>query len=893
MASPGDAVAGTVSSQRTEHALDLFVIHAEDDRDFVRGYLLPALNLPAQRVLLSDDFDLGAGLIAEIERGVSSSRCTVAVLSPAYLQDRWAVYGEQLASHVSIEGLRVIPLRLVEVELPLRLEARIALDFTEEGRWESETARLRSMLHTAAPATELLPCPYPGMRAFTEHEASRFFGRSEEIHDLIQLLDQGEREIYAIGPSGSGKSSLVQAGLLHELETGSSRLGRSFLVRVMRPGQRPTDRLAQLIEGDLARAAEAIDHLLARHGPATRVLIIVDQAEELFTLADASERQRFIAAVRALGAPLPCHFLLALRADFYGAFMDSELWPEGAGPARIDVVPLRGATLAQAIIKPAAQLGVHLERRLCDRLVSDAAAEPGALPHVQETLRLLWDRRRHRLLGISDYEGLGGDGGRGLDVAIAQRIDSTLRKLTAARQTIARRVLLRLVVFGEGRADTRRQQEVRALRSAIDDPAEFSQVLQRLVEDRLITVDGNAQADTALADLSHEALITASREFREWLVRMRDPEQRRRRLELKVAAWIERGSGRTGLLDPAELAETVQWMHSAAANELGYGSELPALVTASRREFDKARQQRRWHTVRTLAILGLAGLLGFVALQEWRRARRREDAQRLLAAGQEYIDDHPMEALPCLIAAHAQGIKTLELRRLVAQATSAAPLVTLIDGDVIDDPGTSPHTRRGTITAAAFSPDSTHVVTTSDDGAARIWDARTGRPVGSPLKHPYDVAVAAEFSADGQQVVTTSGDRRRQESEVLSVLGRPLQGQADAAPRIERRQAHKSDTTTVWDVTTGKPIKQLLEHRDPIVAAVFSPDRVRMATISVQGPAQLWDVMTARPIGRPLEHRDPITEAAFSPDGTRLVTVSHGRTASVWDATTGTRTVNA
>src|SRR5262249_9455104 len=149
-------------------------------------------------------------------------------------------------------------------------------------------------------------------------------------------LDRGEREIYAIGPSGSGKSSLVQAGLLHVLVTGLSRLERSFLVRTMRPGERPTDRLAKVLEGDPAMPAATINGLAIRHPPAARVLVVIDQLEELFTLADGAERQRFIATLRVLHAESQCHFLLVLRADFYGAFMDSELWPDGTSPIRID-----------------------------------------------------------------------------------------------------------------------------------------------------------------------------------------------------------------------------------------------------------------------------------------------------------------------------------------------------------------------------------------------------------------------------------------------------------------------------------------------------------------------------------------------------------------------------
>ena len=593
MGSTEDVVAeqaGLASPEPAAHTFDLFVVHAAADATFVQGYLLPALNVSRLRVLLMEELPLGAMLVSEIDRGVSRSRLTVTVLSPAYLADCWTAFGEQLASHLSARAVRVIPLRLMDCQLPLRLEARVSLDFTDPARWESETARLRDLLHAAAPVAEKIPCPYPGMQPFTEHDASRFFGRDSEIEDLVGRLDRGEREIYVIGPSGSGKSSLVQAGLLHVLDAGSSRLERSFAVRTMRPGGRPADRLAKALEGDLATPDVTIAGLVARHPPAERVLVFVDQLEEMFTLAGVAERQRFIATLRMLRGETQCYLLLTLRADFYGALMDSELWPDLAGRmSRLEVAPLRGPALAEAITAPATRVGVHLEVRLCDRLVADAATEPGALPHVQETLRLLWAKRRQRLLGLAEYEALGGDG-RGLDVAIAQRADATMRGLTAAQQTIARRVLLRLVSFGEGRADTRRQQEIRALRSAADGEGEFARVLQRLIDDRLVTVDGAEAADDALADLSHEALITAWPALRAWIERRRADEQRRRRLEAKVAEWIERGKGAASLLDPVELSEAVQWMSSDAARELGYGAELPALVAASRSEIDRAQR---------------------------------------------------------------------------------------------------------------------------------------------------------------------------------------------------------------------------------------------------------------------------------------------------------------
>jgi WD40 repeat protein len=837
------------------YAFDLFVVYAAADADFVHGYLLPALNLPASRVLLVDELTLGALVVSEIERGVSRSRFTVAVLSPAYLEDRWAVFGEQLTSHasvedVSVEDVHVIPLRLFDCELPLRLKARVCLDFTDRAGWEAEAARLRKLLQTTAPFAEQIRCPYPGMRPFAASEASRFFGRDKELDDLIGRFDRGEREIYVIGPSGSGKSSLVQAGLLHALDSGSSRLERSFVVRSMRPGERPADRLAKALEGDPATPAATIGALVARCPPAERVVLFIDQLEELFTLADAVERQRFLALLRVLRAEPRCYLLLTLRADFFGALMDSELWPDLEGRlSQLTVAPLRGAALAQAITEPAMRVGVHLEARLCDRLVADATDEPGALPHVQETLRLLWETRRHRLLGLAEYEALG-DGGRGLDVAIAKRADTTMRALTVGQQAIARRVLLRLVSFGEGRADTRRQQAVHALRSAADDEAEFSRVLQQLIDDRLLTVDGAESADDVLADLSHEALITAWPVLRAWIAGRQADEQRRRRLEAKVGEWIERGRGAASLLDPVELQEAEQWMQSDAARELGYGAELPALVAASRGVIEKAE-------------------------------RRQQEARRLVAMsylehGRALVlDGHPMQALPYLVAARTEALDGPVVRTLFAQASRNLPLVSFVG-------------HSSSVRAAAFSLDGTRVVTASWDKTARIWDASTGEQLVAPLAHHGEVYTAA-FSPDGSRVVTAGLTAR-----VWNVsTGRPVTlpfeaGVVAAAFSPDgTRVVTAGATARVWDAWTGVPVTPPLEHQGEVYAAAFSPDGTRVVTASLDQTARVWDALTGAPVTPPLEHQGIVNAAAFSPGGTQVVTASDDWTARVWDASTG------
>ncbi|HEX4451316.1 MAG TPA: CHAT domain-containing protein, partial [Kofleriaceae bacterium] len=356
-----------------------------------------------------------------------------------------------------------------------------------------------------------VPCPYPGMRPFSADDTERFHGREREILELIGRLRAGEREIFVIGPSGSGKSSLVTAGVLPRLARGVSGLG-PCVVRQLRPGEQPVARLGEALEvadGGPLVVSDRVAASLAHRGAGALLLVVVDQLEELFTLASAAERAGFLEALGALRAERRCAVVFTLRADFFGALMESELWAERRGKlSRIEVSPLRGEALYEVIAAPARAVGVTVEPELIVQLIADAASEPGILPLLQETMVQLWDARPDQTLTLADYQALGDAERSGLSVALARRAEATLRRLSTAQTDIARRILLRLISFGEGRSDTRRQQSRAQLRSAGDDAGELGFVVQAMVEDRLLTVDDD-DAGEPRVDLSHEALITA------------------------------------------------------------------------------------------------------------------------------------------------------------------------------------------------------------------------------------------------------------------------------------------------------------------------------------------------------------------------------------------------
>jgi WD40 repeat protein len=856
-------------------AHEVFVVHtdAPGDLAFVDGYLLANLGLAPERVFRLQDLELGQPIPEEIERGVRSSRVTIVVLSAAYMDDRWVAFGQQLAAYASLaddaHGV-LLPLLLEDCELTMHVASLVKLDFRNSAReaWDREMVRLRAYLERPVLPAPHLPCPYPGMRPFTRDDDARFCGRGPTLKEILYRLRHGERELYVIGPSGSGKSSLLAAGLVPQLACGVEGLPR-FLERTIRPGEYPLERLAAVLDGDITAPAAVIHQLLARNAPATALLLVIDQLEELFTTSRDDQRRGFFALVRALRADPRCVLVFALRGDFYyGAFMNSPLWTDNEGRiSRIDLGPLDRDSLQEVIERPARDLGVYLHPELVSQLLDDADREPGSLPLLQETLCQLWNERRDRLLTLADYRSLGNGVRTGLAFAVERHADFVLGRLAPRQKTIAFRILLRLVSFGEGRADTRRQQSREALRSSGEVAADFDAVLQCLVDQRLVTVTGDDPCGDVRVDLAHEVLIQAWSAFAERSEILRAQEQVRRSLETAAMAWRASGAGDDGLLGANRLTAAVAW-RGESLDELGQTADLAAFLAAS--EVALASAQRRESEQR-----------------EERNGLLMESSQVYQEIGRQRLIDaqRPLEAIPYLVvsrqAAEASGgTPSPSLRMLFAEATRNLPI--------------SPPLRHAhRVTSAAFSHDGARIVTASDDGTARVWDTATGTPISPPLEH-LDRVVSAAFSPDGTRVITASGDStaRIWDTATGKPLSLPLKhrhGVTTAAFSPDGTRvvtASQDGTACVWDTATGNPISPLLRHQDHVLSAAFSPDGARVVTASDDKTARVWDAATGRPLSPPLQHQDRVVSAAFRSDGSQLATASADRTARLWDAVT-------
>jgi WD40 repeat protein len=903
---------------------DLFISHSAANCDWVNGYLRPALGLPTSRVITPEDFTPGRSVVTEFERAVSTSRYSLLVLSPAYLNDQWSTFGEQLASYSSVHEQRdrVVPLLLKECELPLHVNFRVSLDCTDSGNWESEVARVRNLLAQPEPAQEYMLCPYPGMVPFSADDARFFYGRDSEIRAMSRQL-RGQRRLFVIGPSASGKSSLVFAGVLPKLAERGHFTPDYWLTLSMRPGSEPAERLVNLINRPQDQFEEGVQELLAKRPQAQRLLLVVDQFEETFTMPTPSGRATFIAALKNLQTIDICTLLITMRADFYAGLMRSDLWPLEIAE-RMEIAPLRGVALRQAIELPAKDCGVYLEAGLLERLVADAADEPGALPLVQETMVLLWSEMRRRLLPVSAYDQLGSGGRSGLAVAIATKADATIaisNDFSPAQHAVARRIFLRLVQFGEGRLDTRRQQPISALRSEGDDLPVFDSTIAHLTDNRLLTLSGEESSGEKVVDIAHEALISGWPTLRKWLLERRTAEQTRRRLQNKATEWADRvrNNRRGGLLDAVELIEAEHWTQSSDGKELGSSAALIALIRASREnleEEERAKEEVRRHelesaqalareqqrraeieksaaaSLRKLTYFLAAAALVTLALASFSYYQYREAAKQiptamsrqLAAQANTYLNDRLEIALLLSIEAYNRN-PTFEARKALLTGLTQSPhAIALL------------HSQNGSVEDMRFTSDGQTLVTVNEDGTVSRWDLKTRKTLGPPVKGPLDQVGQAALSPDAKIVASAennanivlwdSSTGQRIAEPISYTSGSSFSGLAFSPDGTKLANVYAM-RVTLFDLTTrqmlGEPMSTNTGQRAALSVA-FDQDGRTLAVAGTAGAVDLLDVETRKWIDKPLLGKNGWVQAlAFSPTGETIATGNRDGTVSRWN----------
>ncbi|MDN5768092.1 MAG: TIR domain-containing protein [Humibacillus sp.] len=920
---------------------DVFVFCALEDLDWTEGFLLSGLRLAGVRCLEESQFRLGQPTVSQFVDAVERSDRVVLVITPAFLTDPRVEFVKLLASHYGAEHSTwpVVPVLLKPVaKLPLDLSLLTSLDMTEQQHWETRLAHLVSDLNRELPADGEPPdCPYPGMAPFAS-SGFAFHGRDAEIEEAIGQI-RSHPVLAVIGPSGSGKSSLLAAGVQPQLE----RLG--FDVVSFRPGHAAAAALGRALQD-------------VTTNPPRPTVLIVDQFEELFTLSGGSELvsrvDSFVTGLRDAWTSGLAGCVIALRADYYPQLMTCPLWPD-VRDHRFELLPLAGDQLREAIRSPASAVGVYVESALVEAVVRDATGAPGSLPLIQETLVLLWGRLTRRFLPMSAYDALvlpgrayGEPPRTGLQVALARHANATMAKLSDADQATARRIFVRLVQLMDGREDVRRQQSRRDLESA-DSTESVGPVLEHLIASRLLTSSadvGTVGSGETLIDLSHEAIITGWPELRAWIAARRTAERFRRRLEADADKWVEFGRSSGGLMDEFELAQARAWLDGPDAGALGVSASLDDFVKKSETALSTARHRsarlNRLFRVLTGALAALLVAVLVVAVIAVQQRNEAENGRVTAKAGELGLiaETLPPEQLDRALLIAQAGLSMRRTTQTVGGALAAlstnprvervlhAPAAQIAvavaadgrtavtggtDGvihawDLVAGRDRALATVGGEVRSVALSPDGSTVLATSSAGDVGQWEIATGRRVAeaalaqaTSTAHQGSVRASA-YNRDGTLMATAGQDgkvivRAARSGRVVHVFtgyrdwlnavvftpdGKTL---VAAGGRTEGRSVDRR--ILLWDLPTGRLRAQLPGHDDAVRALAVSADGAVLASAGAEGTIKTWSLPQGRLARQIGAGKERVLSIAFSPDGRLLASAGRDHTVRVWDPSTG------
>ena len=599
--------------------------------------------------------------------------------------------------------------------------------------------------------------PYKGLRAFEEADVADFFGRETLTERLVEQLRK-TRFLAVVGPSGSGKSSVVRAGLVPALRRGALPGSENWPIVEMFPGAYPLEELeaaltrvtdqapAGLIE-QLEDGERGLLRTLKRILPNddSELVLVLDQLEEVFTLVEGEERQKHFLTIveRAVADPHSrLRVVTTLRADFY----DRPLLYSGFAELLRDyveaVVPLRPDEFERAITGPAERVDATLEPGLLSEMIADVADEPGALPLLQYALTELYERREGSVLTRAAYHEIGGVSG-----ALAGRAEEIYTGLSEPAQDAARQLFLRLVTLGEGVEDTRRRVDRGELGAIELDQEAMAEAIDAFGTSRLLSFDRDPRTGTPTLEVAHEALLREWARLRRWIDAARDDVRMHRRLVTAAAEWADSDSDQSFLLRGGHLAQFESWSEESG---LALTDLERAFVNASSAEGRREliHQQRQNRRLKTLlagvgVLLALAVVAGVVAFVQRQSAKH----EATVALGRELGSEAVIE--PRIDVAMLLAREAVNLNR--SPATEGTLLATLLRSPAAI--ATFPYPIQARPLALALSPDGTTLAVSDNRFQIRLFDTRTHREAHSPLANLCAICPLL-YSKDGSLLAT-------------------------------------------------------------------------------------------------------------------------------------------
>ncbi|MGL5873292.1 MAG: caspase family protein [Xenococcaceae cyanobacterium] len=789
-------------------------------------------------------------------------------------------------------------------------------------------------------------CPYMGLKAFSEEQAQYFYGRETLTQQLIEKISHSST-LAVVGASGSGKSSVVRAGLLAQLRQGKQLPGSErWWIGCMRPSVNPIEGLLKLMvnpgsENERAEEQMQLEELLAlgvegfvqwlRTRPEPMVVLAIDQFEELFTLAFVNERQRFLYLILGAVKYAADRFklVLTLRADFVSSCLEIPELATILQTSSVLVPPyLVEEDYRQAIVRPAKQVGLRVESGLVEILLKELDRAAGDLPLLQFALEKLWEFRQHGVLTIQTYQKLGGIRG-----ALEQQAQSVYDSLDLQAQDCARWIFLNLTQLGEGTEDTRRRVSLNDLIVSKYPKALVDRTLQALTAAKIVVVNieqgigGGARGETAeppkpedwvaeklknttTVEIVHEILIRHWSTLRWWLEENRARLRSQRQIEQAAQLWKNNDRQSEFLLRGIRLAEAEELY-------LKYTDELSDLALAFIAACLDTRQKEKKEAItrlrRAQAAAAAIGFLGVAAFGLAGLAYR----QKLLAQVQE-IDalDSSSEALSFSKRSLESAIVSVKAGKKLNQIGSLGQAligndrwtqtrlktVTTLQQAAYNTQELNrleKHTQR--INAVEYSPDGQMLASASDDNTVLVWH-KDGTLLSTLAGHQERVTSIA-FSPDGQYLVSASADRtvkiwqlNREYPSQTQIL-RTLDGHQDWVTCVAFSpdgqyiaSASRDRSVKLWKINGS--IVSTITDSGWINAIKFSPDGKLLASGGEDNTVKLWRIdgqnqLENKPKQTLLGHGDRITSIAFSPDGKQLASGGEDLTVKLWQTADG------
>lgn len=757
-------------------------------------------------------------------------------------------------------------------------------------------------------------CPWLGLRTFDEADARYYHGRESEIRELVKKLEQ-HNFLVVVGSSGTGKSSLVRAGLIPALRRGESE----WSTIVFRPNSAPLKKLAGrlLLAGGKPTTVETVSALADRlksHANALLeiideiggglelkpVLIVVDQFEEVITQCeDPVERQQFVSCLLSVvSAPARrVSVVITVRTDFYPKLQDyPELWSQ-IPQHQYNVSHVGREQLRQVIMEPARVAGLEVEDTLVGEILDDLGEGAGKLPLLSHAMSELFKRRDGRRLTFAAYRATGK-----VKETVARHANEVYNEFGPDERELARRIFINLVKVGEDHeSDVRMPVPLEDLANEYEPgrKAAVESVVRKLSVERLLTMRGGMSvapaaqpampADRVLVELAHEALIRHWQRLSDWL----KPRRRARRifvsLDISARDWADsgrkseflyRGSRLANALDARpEYEELMKPVHHEfiRASEEQVERAREQEERARRREESRRRLRYRFKILVVFAVI--LGSLFSLAVWKWVEAnQQRKLAESYGRAGASAMQEGFDPQLGLLLAIEAGRLAiTKDTVAVLRQALASSYVETILQG------------HKAQVISVAISRDGKSLLTAGADKEARLWDLEKKETIKILAGHTDWVNWAA-FSPDGTRAVTASRDGTARifslvdDTAVMILRGhkQSVNNAVFSPDGLNVLTAGEDSTARIWDTRTGQLLRTLTGHLKWINTAVYSPDGKLVVTASGDNTARVWDARTEAVLATLKGHTNTVLSASFSPDGKQIITGGSDKSARVW-----------